>query len=77
MNVAKVVDKITLESCIPIDLVKSVDDDYFSLVHNIMTKAYVDLDKTNPAYLVKVMKCRADVIRIKRRRGKIWSSVRV
>ena len=34
LDVGKVVDKITRESCIPIDSVKS-GDDYFSLVHNI------------------------------------------
>ena len=52
MNVGRVVDKITQESCIPTDSEKSGDDDYSSLVLNIRTGAYVDSDKTNPAYLV-------------------------
>ena len=40
MNVGKVVDKMTWESCIPTDSVKS-GDDYSSLVHNIGIEAYV------------------------------------
>ena len=51
LNVGKVVDKMTQKSCIPTDSVKSGDDDS-SLVHNIGTGAYIDSDKTNPAYLV-------------------------
>jgi len=52
LNVGKVVNNMTLGSSIPTDSVKSGDDDYFSLIHNIRTGAYVDSDKTNPAYLV-------------------------
>jgi len=51
LDVGKVVDKMTQESCIPTDSMKS-DDDYCSLIHNIGTGAYIDSDKTNPAYLV-------------------------
>ena len=51
MNVGKVVDKMTSESCILINSVRSGYDDYFSLIHNIKS-AYIDLDKINPAYLV-------------------------
>ena len=36
LNVGKVIDNMTRESCIPTDSVKSKDD-YFSLVHNIKT----------------------------------------
>ena len=43
---------MTWGSYIPTDSVKSEDDDCSSLVHNIGTGAYVDSDKTNPAYLV-------------------------
>ena len=41
MNVVKVVDKMTQDSCIPIKLVKS-GDDCSNLVHSIGTGAYVD-----------------------------------
>ena len=49
LKVGKIVDKNPRGSCIHIDSVKSGDDDYFSLVHNIGTGAYVASDKTNPA----------------------------
>ena len=52
LNISKVVDNITWESCIPTGSVKSRDDDYSSLVHNIEIGAYVDSDKTNPTYLI-------------------------
>ena len=52
MNVNKVVDKMTQGSCIPTDLVKSGDDDYSSLIHNIGIGAFVDSDKTNLACFV-------------------------
>ena len=51
LDVGKVVDHITRESCIPTDSVKS-GDNYSSLVHSIGTGAYIDSDKTNLAYLV-------------------------
>jgi len=47
-----VVDHMTHGNCIPIDSVKSEDDDYSSLVHNIEIGAYCDRDKTNPTNLV-------------------------
>ena len=47
LDVGKVVDHMTQESCILTDSAKSRDD-YFSLVHNIETEAYADSDKTNP-----------------------------
>ena len=50
-DVGKVVDHMTRRSCIRIDSMES-GDDCSSLVHNIGTGAYIDLDKTNPAYLV-------------------------
>ena len=43
---------MTRGNCTPTDSVQSIDDDYFSLIHNIGTGACCDLDKTNPAYLV-------------------------
>jgi len=73
LNVGKVVDKMTRKSCIPTDSVKSEYGS--SLVHNIGTRAYVYSDKTNLAYLVKVMKCGVGVIRIKRDRGEIWITI--
>ena len=51
MDVGKVFNHITQGSCIPTDSMKS-GDDCSSLVHNISTGAYIDSDKTNPAYLV-------------------------
>jgi len=42
---------MTQGSYIPIDSVKS-SDDCSMLVHNIGTKECIDLDKTNPEYLV-------------------------
>jgi len=52
LNIGKIVDNITRGSCIPIDSLKSGDDDYFSLVYSIWSGPLVDSDKTNPAYLV-------------------------
>ena len=51
LDVGKVVDHNTWESCISIDSVKS-GDDYPSVVHSIETGAYIYSDKTNLAYLV-------------------------
>jgi len=51
LNFGKIIDNMTRGSCIPTDSVKSGDDDYSSLVHNIGIRTYVDSDKTNPAYL--------------------------
>ena len=55
--IGKVVDSKTRVSCIPTDLVMS-DDDYPILVHNTEIGAYIDSNKTNSSYLVKVMKYR-------------------
>ena len=49
LDIGKVVDNMTQESCIPIDSVKS-SDDYSSLVHSIGTRACNESDKTNPAH---------------------------
>ena len=46
LNVSKVIDYMTRESCIPTDFVKS-GDDCSSLVHSIETEAYIDSDKSN------------------------------
>jgi len=51
LDVGKVVDYMTRESCIPTDSMKS-GDDCSSLIHSIGTGAYIDSDKTNPTYLV-------------------------
>jgi len=51
LDVGNVVDHMTRGSCILTDFVKN-GDDYSSLVHNIWTRAYIDPDKTSPAYLV-------------------------
>ena len=45
------VDHNTRGSCIPTDSIKS-GDDYSNLVHNIRVRVYVNLDKTNLAFLV-------------------------
>jgi len=50
MNVGQVVDSMT-QGVIPTDSVKS-SDDHPNLVHNIGVDIYIDLDKTNPAYLI-------------------------
>ena len=52
LDVGKVVGHMTRGIYIPTDFVKSGDDDYSSLVHNIGTGEYIDSDKTNLAYLV-------------------------
>ena len=52
LDVGKVVDHMIWESYIPTDSVKSENDDYFNLVHNIGTEAYNDSDNTNLAYFV-------------------------
>jgi len=51
VDIGKVYDHMTRRSCIPTDSVKS-GDDYSSFIHNIVTGAYIDSDKTNPTYLV-------------------------
>ena len=43
---------MTRGSCIPTNSVKRRDDDYYSIVHNIETGKYIDLDKINLAYLI-------------------------
>ena len=48
--VGKVVENMTRGSCIPTD--SGENDVYFIFFHNIRTKAYVDSDKINLAYLV-------------------------
>ena len=64
---------MTRGSCIPTDSVKSEDDGYSSeddgyssLVHNIETGAYIDLDRSIwHTWLVKVMKCRVVLSELK------------
>ena len=56
LDVGKVVDHMTRESCVPTDSMKS--GDYSSLVHTIGTGAHIESDKTNLTWLVTVMKCR-------------------
>ena len=51
LDVGKMVDNMTRESCIPTDSVKS-GDDHLNLVHNTGVRAYTDSDKFNLAYLV-------------------------
>jgi len=51
LDVDRMVDNMTQESCISIDSVKS-SDDYFSLVYSIRTGACIDSDKTNLAHWV-------------------------
>ena len=50
LDVGKVIDNMTRESCIPIDSVKS--GDYSSLIHSIRTGAHIESDKTNLTYLL-------------------------
>jgi len=49
--IGKVVDSKTRGSCVPTDSMKSCDY-YPNLIHNIGIGAYIDSNKTNPAYLV-------------------------
>ena len=49
--VAKVVDSKTQESYIPTDSMKSRDD-FSNLIHNTGIGAYVDSNKTIPAYFI-------------------------
>jgi len=51
MLLVRWVDYMTRGSCIPTDSVKS-GDDHSNLVHNTGIGAYIDLNKTNLAYLV-------------------------
>ena len=51
LNVANVVGNMTQGYCIPIDSLKS-GDDCSNFVHNTEIGEYVELDKTNPVYLV-------------------------
>ena len=51
MMVGKVIDNMSRGCYIPIGLVRSRND-YSNFVHEIEVGAYVNLDKTNLAYLV-------------------------
>ena len=51
MNIGKMVDKMTQGSCIPTDSLKSRDD-YSNPYDNFGTGKYIELDKTNPVYLI-------------------------
>ena len=46
LDVSKVVDRMTRESCIPTDSVKS-GNDYFNLTHSIGTGAHIESDNPN------------------------------
>ena len=75
MDVGKVVDHMTWESCIPTDSVKS-GDDYSSLIHSIRTGA--EIDQVRPirhTLLVRVMKCRVGNIRVKRGQSEVWITI--
>ena len=75
LNIGKVVDKMTYESCIPTDPVKS-GDDCFSLVHNIGTGyTLIRIRPIRHTWLVKVMKCRISNIRIKGGRCEVWITI--
>ena len=50
LDVGKVVDHMTQESCVSINSVKS--DDYSNLIHSIGTGAHIKSDKIHLAYLV-------------------------
>jgi len=50
-------------------------DDHPDLGYTTGVGAYTDSDKTNSAWLVKVMKCRVGNIRIKRGRCKVWITI--
>jgi len=51
LNIGKVIDSMTQESCIPTDSVKS-GDDHPNFVHNTGVGARTNSDKINPTYLV-------------------------
>ena len=50
LDVGKMVDHMTRDSCVSTDSVKS--SHYSSLVHSIWTGAHIESDKTNLVYLV-------------------------
>ena len=50
LDIGKVVDHMTRESCVPTEYVKS--GNYSGLVHSIGIRAYIESGKTNLAYLV-------------------------
>jgi len=51
LDVDKMVDHMTRESCILTDSVKS-GNDYSSLVHSIRTGAHIESDNPNSAYMI-------------------------
>ena len=51
LDVGKVIDHMTRESCIPTDYVKS-GNDYSSLIHSIGTRAQIESDTPNSAYMI-------------------------
>ena len=75
VDVGKVVNYMTRESCILTDSVKS-GDDCSSLVHNIGTVTYINSDKANrQTWLVRVIKYQVGNIQDKRCRDEVWITI--
>ena len=75
LDIGKIVDHMTQESYIPTDSVKS-DNDYSSLVHSIETgHILIRIRPIWHTWLVRVMKCRVDNIRVKRGRSEVWITI--
>ena len=71
LDVGKVVDHMTRESCVPTDSVKS--GDYSSLVHNIGTGHILSqIIPIRHIWLIHIVHSRVGVIRVKWGRGEIW-----
>ena len=51
LDVGKVVDHMTQESCIPTDSVKS-GNDYSSLIHSIGTGTHIESDNPNSVHMI-------------------------
>ena len=72
LDLSKVVDSMTLESCIPTDSVKS-GDDHSNLVHN--KHVLIQIKPIRHTWLVKIMKFWVDNIRIKRGQCEVWITI--
>ena len=70
-----VADNMTRGSCIPTDSVKS-GDDCSNLIYILgLGHILIRIRPIQHTWLVKVMICRVDNIRIKRDRGEVWITI--
>ena len=75
LDVGKMVDYMTRESCIPTDSVESGDDCPFLFIVLRLGHILIRIRPTRHTRLVKVMICWVGNIRVKRGQGEIWITI--